>query len=63
MTDEQHANAIRHAKEELNRVLYDAAESGLRVKLNENDVEFFSENNRFWFKRIAIVRIWRETQL
>lgn len=62
MTDEQQAEAIRTALDELNRALHDAAQSGLHVEASvEPGLFVFSGGVRY--KRVEVSKIWRETKL
>ena len=62
MTDEQQAEAIRTALNELNLALRDAARLGLHVEASvEPGLFVFSGGVRY--KRVEVSKIWRETKL
>lgn len=62
MTDEQHAEAIRTALDELNRALRDAAQSGLHVDANVQE-GLFVVGGGVLHKYVEASKIWRETRL
>ena len=62
MTDEQQAEAIRTALDELNSAFRDAAESGLRVEASVEE-GLFALAGAARHKYVEVSKIWRETKL
>lgn len=62
MTDEQQAEEIRSAVDELNTALRHAAQSGLHVEASVEE-GLFALSGAARHKYVEVSKIWRETKL